>query len=235
MRGALGDVVAGDGRDGDGDGLAEAEAPHQGAEVVLDLAEAAFGPVDEVHFVDGQDDALQADEVEDGGVAARLGLDAVAGVDEHDGDVGVRGAGSHVARVLFVSGAVDDDEAARLGVEIAPGDVDGDALFALGDEAVHQKREIRMSAIDAAAAFERGALIVEQVGGVPEQTADECGFAIVDGAAGEDAEQAGQFGRGLIKLIGSGLHERCHVRLLEGRLRGHQKYPSCFFFSMAPT
>ena len=93
-------------------------------------------PVDEVHLVDGEDDALDADDVENGGVPARLPLHAVARVDQHDGDVGVRGADRHVARVLLVAGAVDDDEAARLGVEIAPGDVDGDALLALGDEAV---------------------------------------------------------------------------------------------------
>ena len=81
-------------------------------------------------------------DVEDGGVPPRLPLDAVARVDEQDGDVGVRGAGRHVARVLLVAGAVDDDEAARRGVEIAPGDVDGDALLALGDEAVEQQAEV---------------------------------------------------------------------------------------------
>ena len=70
------------------------------------------------------------------GVPPRLALDAVTRIDEHDGDVGMRGAGRHVARVLLVAGAVDDDEAPRIGVEIAPGDVDGDALLALGDEAV---------------------------------------------------------------------------------------------------
>ena len=84
------------------------------AEVGLDLAELLLRPADEVHLVDGEDDALDADEVEDGGVAARLALHAVACVDQHDGDVGVRGAGRHVARVLLVAGAVDDDEAARL-------------------------------------------------------------------------------------------------------------------------
>ncbi len=114
------------------------------AEVGLDGAELLLRPVDEIHLVDGEDDALHADEVEDGGVAARLALDAVARVDQHDGDVGVRGAGRHVARVLLVAGAVDDDEAARRGVEVAPGDVDGDALLALGDEAVEQQAEIGM-------------------------------------------------------------------------------------------
>ena len=108
------DVVAADGRDRNGDRLAEAEAQRQLAELGLDGAEFLLRPVDEVHLVDGEHDALHADDVEDGGVAARLPLDAVAGVDQHDGDIGVRGAGRHVARVLLVAGAVDDDEAARL-------------------------------------------------------------------------------------------------------------------------
>ncbi len=123
------------------------------AEVSFDLLEALLGPVGEIHLVDGEDDALHTDEIEDGGVAARLRLDAVAGVDQHDGDVGVRSAGGHVARVLLMAGAVDDDEAAVVGVEIAPGDVDGDALLALGDEAVHEQAEIRIAAVDALAAL----------------------------------------------------------------------------------
>ena len=66
------DVVAADGRDRNGDRLAEAEAQRQLAEVGLDGAEALLRPVGEVHLVDGEDDALHADDVEDGGVAARL-------------------------------------------------------------------------------------------------------------------------------------------------------------------
>ena len=57
---------------------------------------------------------------------------AVAGVDEHDGDVGGGRAGDHVARVLRVAGRVGDDEAALRRGEVAVGDVDGDALLALG-------------------------------------------------------------------------------------------------------
>ena len=159
----------------------------------------------------------------------------MAGVDEHDGDIGVRSARRHVARVLLVAGAVDDDEAAGFGVEVPPGDIDGNALLAFGDKAVHQEREVGMAAIDLAAAFERGALVVEEVGGVPKQAADECGLAIVHGTAGEDAKEAREFGRSRGESVCGGLHERCHIGLLEGRLRGHQKYPSCFFFSMAPT
>jgi hypothetical protein len=48
------------------------------------------------------------------------------------GEVGGRGAGGHVARVLLVARRVGDDELAPVGGEVAVGDVDGDALLALG-------------------------------------------------------------------------------------------------------
>ena len=46
-------------------------------------------------------------------------------------------------------GRVGDDELAPLGREEAVGDVDGDALLALGGEAVHQQREIEVVALRA--------------------------------------------------------------------------------------
>ena len=64
------------------------------------------------------------------------------GVDEHDREVGRRGAGDHVARVLRVPGRVGDDEAAPGGGEVAVGDVDRDALLALGPQPVGQQREV---------------------------------------------------------------------------------------------
>ena len=149
-------------------------------------------PVGEIHLVDGEDDALHADDVENGGVAPRLALHAVARVDQHDGDVGVRGARRHVARVLLVAWAVDDDEAARRGIEVAPGDVDGDALLALGDEAVEQQAEIGMRAAGRRVrrAIDRLALIVVEVGGVPQQAADQRRLAVVDRSARQQVQDA---------------------------------------------
>ena len=63
---------------------------------------------------------------------ARLLDDAVAGVDEDDRQIGGRDAGDHVARVLDVPRAVGDDEVAVRRREVAVGDVDRDALLALG-------------------------------------------------------------------------------------------------------
>ena len=80
-------------------------------------------------------------------MAAGLALHPVAGIDEQDRHVGVRGTGRHVAGILLVPGRIDDDEAAMRGLEIAPGDVDGDALLALGAEAVEQQAEIDFLAV----------------------------------------------------------------------------------------
>ena len=75
-------------------------------------------------------------------VAPRLGQHALARVDQDHRQVGGRGAGDHVARVLLVARRVGDDELAPLGGEEAVGDIDGDALLALGGQAVDQQREI---------------------------------------------------------------------------------------------
>jgi hypothetical protein len=68
-----------------------------------------------------------------------------AGVDQDDGDVARRRAGRHVARVLLVPGRVGDDELAPRRREVAVGDVDRDALLALGLEAVGQQREVDLA------------------------------------------------------------------------------------------
>ena len=107
-------------------------------------------------------DAEQRDDV---GVAAGLGEDAVLGIDEEHGEIGGRGAGRHVAGVLHVAGRVGDDEAAALGGEVAVGDVDGDALLALGLEAVDQQREVDLLAGGAEAlgiGAQRRELVLEQ-------------------------------------------------------------------------
>ena len=56
--------------------------------------------------------------------------------------VGGRRAGDHVARVLDVPGGVGDDELALGRGEVAVGDVDGDALLALGPQAVGEQRQV---------------------------------------------------------------------------------------------
>ena len=74
-----------------------------------------------------------------------LHLHAARRVDQDHGEVRGRGAGRHVARVLLVARAVGDDELALVGVEVAVGDVDRDALLALGLQAVHQQRQVHFA------------------------------------------------------------------------------------------
>ena len=88
-----------------------------------------------------------AEQRHDVAVAARLRQQALARIDQHHGDVGGGRAGGHVARVLLVARAVGDDELALVGAEEAVGDIDGDALLALGGEAVEQQRVIDVVAL----------------------------------------------------------------------------------------
>ena len=101
----------------------------------------------------------------------------------------VRGAGDHVARVLHVARRVGDDELAARRGEVAVGDVDRDALLALGAEAVGEVGEIDLAAAgDVGGAFQRLDLVLHQRLRIVEQPADERGLAVVHGAAGVEAE-----------------------------------------------
>ena len=71
---------------------------------------------DEVHLVDGDDEVRDAEQRHEQAVAPRLLDHAVAGVDQQRGEVGVRRAGDHVARVLDVPG-LSAMMKLRLGVE----------------------------------------------------------------------------------------------------------------------
>ena len=80
-------------------------------------------------------------------------------------------------------GRVGDDELALLGREEAVGDVDGDALLALGGEAVDQQREVDLLPLRAdplAVGFERGELVLEDHLRIVEQPADQRRLAVVD-------------------------------------------------------
>ena len=117
---------------------------------------------------------------------------------------------------------VGDDEFALVGGEEAIGDVDGDALLALGLQPVDQQREIDVAAGGAVLfriLLQRREVILEQQLGIVEQPADQCGLAVIDAAAGEETQQR------LLFLFGQISRERRNRS-------GHQKYPSFFFFSI---
>ena len=187
--GALGDVVPVERRHREDAQVLDPDLLGERAQLGLDLAEALLRPVDEVHLVERDRDVVDAEQRHDRHVPARLLEHAAARVDEHDREVGRRGAGDHVARVLDVPGRVGELEAALRGHERAVGDVDRDPLLALGAKAVGEQREVDVSVAAAA----RGLLdVLELVGEdllrVVEQPPDQRRLAVVDGAARDDAE-----------------------------------------------
>ena len=116
------------------------------AVVGFDLLEDLFAVADEVHLVDRDQHVLDAQQRHDERVPLGLGHHAVAGVDQDDRQIAGARPGGHVAGVLLVAGAVGDDEFPLGGREIAVRHVDGDALLALGLEAVGEQRGVEVAA-----------------------------------------------------------------------------------------
>ena len=159
----------------------------------------------------------------------RLRKDAVAGVDQDDGEVGGRGPGCHVSRVLLVSRRVGDDELPPVGREIAVGDVDRDALLPLVLQAVGEQREIDIlagGAIPRGVLADGGKLILVDHLRLVEEPADERALAVVDAAAGDEPQHR------LVLVAAQVLADVLGDEVVHGM--GHQKYPSCFFFSIDP-
>ena len=121
----------------------------------------------------------------------RLRPDAVPGVDEQDGDVGGRGAGRHVARVLLVAGRIGEDELAARGREVAVRDVDRDPLLALGAQAVGEEREVdRPRGAVPRRRFDRAHLILVHRARVVQQPPDERALPVVHAPGRADPKQA---------------------------------------------
>ena len=171
VRGAVDDVVAEQRRDRDEREVVHVELGRELAELVVDPFEHLLVVVDEVHLVDAQHEVRDAEQRREERVAPRLLDDAVAGVDEDQREVGGRRAGDHVARVLDVAGGVGDDELAGRRREVAVGDVDRDALLALGAQAVGEQREVHaLLAAQARRVLDRVERVLEDLLRVVEQT-----------------------------------------------------------------
>ena len=135
-RGQLGDIVAVAARDGDEGGQPEAQLRQVGADVVRDGREGRLREIDHVHLGNGDDDLLEAEEVEQIAVASGLLADPFGRVDDEDARIAAGGSGDHVAQELTVPGRIDQEIAARGRAELDVAHVDGDALVAFGLERV---------------------------------------------------------------------------------------------------
>ena len=126
-------------------------------ELVVDAGEVDLGEDD--------DPVLEAEECEDVEVFAGLGHDAVVGGDDEEDEVDAGGAGDHVLDEAFVSGDVDDADAASVGeVEGCEAEVDGDFAFAFFLEAV---------GVDAGEGADEGGLAVVDVPGGANDEVDD--------------------------------------------------------------
>ena len=123
---------------------------------------------------------------------------------------------------------IRDDKLAMIRAEKTVGHIDGNALFALGGEAVYQQGKINIAALRAQlfGIFEQGGdLILKHQLGFIQHAPNQGAFAVVHAAAGNKAQE---IERVLLRKIGVHLRGGCKV------LSAHQKYPSCFFFSIEP-
>lgn len=113
---------------------------------------------------------------------------------------------------------VGGDEAAGSGGKKPVGHVDRNTLFALRLKSVGKQRQVGLvagGAVTPTVARERREMIVRHELGIEQKAADQRALAVVDAAAGDEAQQV---------LVGEGGR----------RHRRHQKYPSRFLSSMEP-
>ena len=139
---ARADVVAVAGGDRDGLDVLEAKWRGKVQEAVRDPVENGAVEADQIDLVHRQDGVANAQEADDDGVTPRLGEKALARIDQKHCQFGRGRAGRHVAGILLVARGVGDNERPPSGREISIGDVDGDALFALGFQPVEQQGKI---------------------------------------------------------------------------------------------
>ena len=188
--GTLHHVVAVERRDGDHGARGDAEPVGQRLHVVDDALVGGAIPLDEVHLVGADDELVDTEEGGDADVSPRLLAQAGGGVDQDEREVGRRGPGGHVAGVLDVARAVGDDELAMRRGGVAIGHVDGDALLALGPQAVGDEGEVDFAqAAVLARRLDGGQLVVEELTGVEEQPADQRALAVVHRSDGGEPEE----------------------------------------------
>ena len=154
----------------------DAQRCGEGPIVGEDFLEAALAVVEQIHLVDGQHVFADAEQLCEVAVPSGLGQHPLTGIDQDDGQVCGGRTRDHVARILLVTGCVGDDELAPPGGKKSIGHVDGDALLALGGQAIDQQREIDILPLGAHApgiSLERRELVRENQLAVIEQAANQ--------------------------------------------------------------
>ncbi len=151
-------------------------------DVLADAREDGLVVADEVDLVHREYDVRHPEQPGDGEVPPGLLQYAVPGVDQDDHDIRGRGAGHGVAGVLHVSGAVGQDERALVGGEVPVGDVDRDALFAFGAQAVGEQGEVEVTAAGLGDRLHVRDLVGEDRLAVVQQPAHQGRLAVVDRA-----------------------------------------------------
>ncbi len=176
----------------------DAELRGKGAVLSRNRVERVFRIIHHVHLVYRQHHMRHANQAGQVGVAARLRQHALLCVDQNDHQVGRARGGHHVASVLLMPRRVADDELAPGRGEIAVGHVDGDALLALGLQAVGQQRQVDSGhAALLAGPGDRRELVLEDRFRVMQQTPDQRALAVVHAAGGDEAEELDCVGHNL--------------------------------------
>ena len=144
----------------------------------------------QIHLVDRHNEMLDAQQIGNKCMTPRLRQHAVARVDQNNGQIGGRRAGRHIARVLLVAGRIGNDELAFRRGKIAVRDVDCNALFAFGAQAVGEQREIDQTAAGIGRRLDHaGKLVFVDALGIVKQASDESTFTVVNAAGGGETEQ----------------------------------------------
>ena len=190
--GVLNHIVTGKSRQRNAGDIISADAFGEGAIVGFDILENFLVVVHQVHLVDCDNEMADAEKSRDEGMPAGLSEHAFARIDQNNGEIGSRSACCHVAGILFMARCISHDEFALVGGESAIGHVNGNALLALGGETIDQQMRNRDCRPGFPSFWNRlpGRGVDPQTASwLHRAAADQGGLAVINGAAGDEAQE----------------------------------------------
>ena len=187
------DVVSGHGTHGDRHDIVETEARCRCLDLTRDLFEFFMFVRHKVHLVDGDDDARDAHERTHGEVSEGLWAHTTRCIHEENCHIRIGCCYGHVAGVLLMTGSIGDDHPATTRqVHVPIGDVDRDALLALGLQPIGEQGVVDLTHGDRRATTSGQPRIIQLVLGygarLREQATDQRRFAIVNRPAGHESD-----------------------------------------------